>query len=79
LELGAAKILNRWQEVADKLDEDLFIRVTIQLATAGNKGNRTLSTIYHSLFLGDAKRLLQVLQDSFPELGFKRHDCIETS
>ncbi|KAG5235896.1 inactive tetrahydrocannabinolic acid synthase [Salix suchowensis] len=80
LDQGAIKILNRWQQVADKLDEDLFIRVYIQLASGGgNGGKRTVSTTYHSLFLGDAKRLLRVMQDSFPELGLTRQDCIETS
>jgi FAD/FMN-containing dehydrogenase len=79
LEQGAIKILNRWQQVADKLDEDLFIRVYLQLAGAGNGGKRTVSTTYISLFLGDARRLLQVMQDSFPELGLTRQDCIETS
>ncbi|KAL9345662.1 hypothetical protein Peur_060515 [Populus x canadensis] len=79
LEQGAIKILNRWQQVADKLNEDLFIRVTLQLAGAGNGGKKTVSTTYISLFLGDAKRLLRVMQDSFPELGLTRQDCIETS
>ncbi|KAJ6980461.1 berberine bridge enzyme-like 15 [Populus alba x Populus x berolinensis] len=35
LEQGATKLLYRWQQVADKLDEDLFIRVSIQ--TAGTR------------------------------------------
>ncbi|KAG5235897.1 berberine bridge enzyme [Salix suchowensis] len=80
LEQGATKILSRWQEVADKLDEDLLIRVTLQLTRAGgNRGKRTVSNTYTSLFLGDAKRLLQLMQDSFSELGLTRQDCIETS
>ncbi|KAI5572114.1 hypothetical protein BDE02_11G140900 [Populus trichocarpa] len=38
LEQGATKILYRWQEIADKLDEDLFIRVLIQTANATSQG-----------------------------------------
>ncbi|KAJ6887375.1 hypothetical protein NC651_027647 [Populus alba x Populus x berolinensis] len=79
LEQGATKLLFRWQQVADKLDEDLFIRVNIQTVNVSNKGGRTITTSYDALFLGDADRLLQVMRESFPELGLTRQDCIETS
>ncbi|XP_011013937.1 PREDICTED: tetrahydrocannabinolic acid synthase-like isoform X2 [Populus euphratica] len=79
LEQGATKILYRWQEIADKLDEDLFIRVVIQTANVTSQGKRTIATSYNSLFLGDASKLLQIMQRSFPELGLTRKDCIETN
>ncbi|XP_021298185.1 berberine bridge enzyme-like 13 [Herrania umbratica] len=79
LEQGATKILYKWQQVADKLDEDLFIRVIIQVANAGKNDGKTVTTSYNALFLGDAERLLQVMGQSFPELGLTRKDCIETS
>ncbi|KAL5771835.1 hypothetical protein ACOSQ2_011759 [Xanthoceras sorbifolium] len=81
LEQGATKILYRWQQVADKLDENLFIRVIIQPAASSGqkKGQRTITTSYNALFLGGADRLVQVMQESFPELGLIRKDCIETS
>ncbi|KAJ6913702.1 berberine bridge enzyme-like 13 [Populus alba x Populus x berolinensis] len=65
LEQGATKILYKWQQIADKLDEDLFIRVYVQTANTSNEGKRTITTSYNALFLGDADRLLQ--------------DCIETN
>jgi hypothetical protein len=49
------------------------------LANAGKKGKKTMSTSYDAMFLGDTKRLLQVMQESFPELGLQQQDCIETS
>ncbi|XVF74977.1 hypothetical protein PTKIN_Ptkin13bG0152200 [Pterospermum kingtungense] len=79
LEQDATKILYRWQQVVDKLDEDLFIRVIIQAANSGKTGEKTVTTSYNALFLGDAERLLQVMGQSFPELGLTRKDCIETS
>lgn len=79
LEQGATKLLYIWQQVVDKLDEDLFIRVIIQPANIGNTTRRTVSTSYNALFLGDADDLLQVMQESFPELGLTRKDCIETT
>ncbi|XVF23020.1 hypothetical protein REPUB_Repub13aG0001900 [Reevesia pubescens] len=79
LEQDATKILYRWQQIADKLDEDLFIRVIIQVANAGKTGEKTVTTSYNALFLGGAERLLRVMKQSFPELGLKRKDCLETS
>ncbi|KAH1097190.1 hypothetical protein J1N35_014111 [Gossypium stocksii] len=79
LEQGATKLLYKWQTVADKLDEDLFIRVIIQTANAGKNNAKTVTTSYNALFLGDAERLLRVMQQSFPELGLTRKDCAETS
>ncbi|XP_023001509.1 berberine bridge enzyme-like 13 [Cucurbita maxima] len=79
LELGATQILYKWQQIADKLDEDLFIRVIIQATIDKPTKKRTISTAYNALFLGDSKRLLQVMEKSFPELGLTPKDCIETS
>ena len=82
LEQGATKLLYRWQQVVDKLDEDLFIRAIIQpvsTTTAKNKTIRTISTSYQALFLGSSNRLLQVMRKSFPELGLTKKDCIEMS
>ncbi|KAI6706096.1 hypothetical protein NL676_009058 [Syzygium grande] len=80
LEQNATKLLHRWQQVVDKLDEDLFIRVIIQAPSAsGGKAGRTVSTSYNALFLGTSDRLLGVMKKSFPELGLKRSDCTEMS
>ncbi|XP_056161946.1 berberine bridge enzyme-like 15 [Syzygium oleosum] len=80
LEQNATKLLHRWQQVVDKLDEDLFIRVIIQAPSAsGGKAGRTVSTSYNALFLGTSDRLLGVVKKSFPELGLKRSDCTEMS
>lgn len=79
LEQDATKILVKWQQVADKLDEDLFIRVIIQAVNGAQKGQRTVQTLYNALFLGRADRLISLLDRSFPELGLTRKDCMEMS
>ncbi|GLU17513.1 hypothetical protein SLE2022_338760 [Rubroshorea leprosula] len=79
LQQGATKILYKWQQVAPQLDENLFIRVLIQAGSAGQKAQRTITTLYNALFLGDSRRLLQVMQQSFPELNLTKADCTETS
>lgn len=78
LEQGATKLLYRWQQVADKLHEDLFIRVIISPG-ANEKGKKTVSAAFNSLFLGGADRLLRIMGASFPELGLTRKDCTEMS
>lgn len=80
LEQSATKLLHRWQQLADELDEDLFIRVIIQVAGAGDGGqNKTVTASYNALFLGSSDRLLQVMEGSFPELGLTEGDCTEMS
>lgn len=79
LEQDATKILVKYQHIADKLDEDVFIRVIIQVANGARKGEKTVQTLYNALFLGRADRLLQLMEQSFPELGLTRKDCIEMS
>ena len=79
LEQGATKFLHRWQQLAPFVDEDLFIRVFIQVSNDSKTGNKTITTVYQAQFLGDSKILLNVMQKSFPELGLTRDDCTETS
>ncbi|KAK4270836.1 hypothetical protein QN277_019605 [Acacia crassicarpa] len=79
LEQDATNILYKWQQVAPNLDENLFIRVLIQVTNSSVAGKKTVSTSYNALFLGGADSLLQVMKRSFPELGLTKNDCLETS
>ncbi|XP_062094863.1 monolignol oxidoreductase AtBBE-like 13 [Humulus lupulus] len=84
LEQGATKLLYRWQQVVDKLDENLFVRTIIQTASGGGSGGgdksqRTIVTAYQGLFLGGADKLMGVMEKSFPELGLTKKDCTEMS
>ncbi|XP_010441892.1 PREDICTED: cannabidiolic acid synthase-like 2 isoform X2 [Camelina sativa] len=71
------KIITKWQRVADKLVEELFIRVLFNVAGTG--GNKTVTMSYNSLFLGGKGILMKVMKKSFPELGLTLKDCIEMS
>ncbi|XP_030474790.1 berberine bridge enzyme-like 13 [Syzygium oleosum] len=79
LEQGATKLLYKWQKVAPKLDDRLFIRVIIQASSANLTANRTVMTSYNALFLGDPDTLLGIMGKGFPELGLTRANCVETS
>ncbi|CAA7017428.1 unnamed protein product [Microthlaspi erraticum] len=71
------KILSKWQVVADKLVNELFIRVIFNVAA--NNGSKTVTTSYNSVFLGNKRALMQVMKKSFPELGLTAKDCLEMS
>ncbi|KAF8413431.1 hypothetical protein HHK36_001414 [Tetracentron sinense] len=77
LEQDATKLVHRWQYVADKLHEDLYINVVIGVENGKQKGERTIQVTFGSLFLGDVKELLPLMEKDFSELGLERQDCIE--
>ncbi|CAI9089561.1 OLC1v1024152C1 [Oldenlandia corymbosa var. corymbosa] len=86
-EENATDVLVKWQNVADKIDNDLFIRVLVQPITPKTT-NTTLTKVqnqkiirltFNALFLGDSNRLMSVMNSDFPELGLKKTDCIEMS
>uniref|UniRef100_A0A2N9IUF8 FAD-binding PCMH-type domain-containing protein n=1 Tax=Fagus sylvatica TaxID=28930 RepID=A0A2N9IUF8_FAGSY len=79
LEQNATKILHRWQYVADKFNEDLFIRVGLTAADSSQKGKKTIQATFQSLYLGGIDQLLPLMQNSFPELGLVRKDCTSMS
>ncbi|KAF7842403.1 berberine bridge enzyme-like 13 [Senna tora] len=80
LEQGATKLLHRWQHVAPNIDENLFLRVLIQIANSTvNSRQKTVTTSYNAVFLGDSQTLLNLMKRSFPELGLTERECLETS
>ncbi|KAL5751168.1 hypothetical protein ACOSP7_025771 [Xanthoceras sorbifolium] len=79
LEQGDTKLLYRWQQVADKLNENLMIRVLMHVRNTSTTSERIVTTSYDGFFLGGADRLVQLMQEGFPELGLTKKDCIETS
>ncbi|KAF5944112.1 hypothetical protein HYC85_018189 [Camellia sinensis] len=79
LEQNATDIVYRWLNVADKLDNDLFIRLLLQPVSSSVKGVKTIRASFISMFLGDAQRLMKVMNNGFPELGLKIGDCMEMS
>ncbi|KAM3702632.1 hypothetical protein ACJW31_04G039400 [Castanea mollissima] len=78
LEQNATDIVFKWQHVAHKLDENLFIRLILDIVN-GTNGEKTGRTTCIALFLGDSEQLLSIMNKSFPELGLKKSDCNETS
>ncbi|KAJ6894856.1 hypothetical protein NC652_028567 [Populus alba x Populus x berolinensis] len=79
LEQNATKLVHRWQYVANQLPEDIIIDVLVGRVNSSEEGDPTIQATFTSLFLGGVDRLLPLMQESFPELGLVKDDCIELS
>ncbi|KAI0495642.1 hypothetical protein KFK09_021945 [Dendrobium nobile] len=83
LEEGATKLVDKWQRIAHKVDKRLFIRTVFTVVGNDsehddqNKTKRTVQVSFNSLFVGEMKELLLIMEDWFPELQLKTEDCIE--
>ncbi|KAK1430728.1 hypothetical protein QVD17_13679 [Tagetes erecta] len=74
---NAIDLVYLWQTVAPAIDRDLFIRVILEPETVNDK--LTIRATFIAHFLGDSGRLLQIMNNNFPELGLKKEDCLEVS
>ncbi|PIN02148.1 Tetrahydroberberine oxidase [Handroanthus impetiginosus] len=66
-------LVYRYQEVADKLPKELFIRLTLNGVNGTNRGT------FRALFLGNSQELISVMNKHFSELALNQTDCIEMS
>ncbi|XP_047957803.1 berberine bridge enzyme-like 21 [Salvia hispanica] len=65
----------QYQQIVDKIDDRLFIRVLLQPVTR-NK-NKSVRATFIGLFLGGADELLPITNSQFPKLGLEKSDCKE--
>lgn len=80
LDREGIKIVEKWQHIANKLHEDLFIRVVLQhIVGNSNKTEKAAEALFNSLFLGRVRSLLPLMNSVFPELGLEEEDCMEMS
>ncbi|KAK6145253.1 hypothetical protein DH2020_022073 [Rehmannia glutinosa] len=79
LEQNAIELIYRWQYVAPSLPTDLLIGISINKVNSSKTGEKTISASFSSLFLGRVDRLLELLKQSFPELGVEKEDCTEVT
>ncbi|XP_047149772.1 cannabidiolic acid synthase-like 1 [Vigna umbellata] len=79
LEENATEIIQKWQLVANKLDERIFLRMDLARANSSQHGKLALQANFVSMFQGGVEELIPLMQKNFPELGLERKDCTETS
>ncbi|XP_042002507.1 berberine bridge enzyme-like 22 [Salvia splendens] len=80
LDDAGIEVVDKWQKIAHKLPNDLFIRVLLQNIAGKNTPKPKFARAnFNSLFLGNAKDLLALVETVFPELGLQEADCKEMS
>ncbi|KAI7742947.1 hypothetical protein M8C21_010418 [Ambrosia artemisiifolia] len=77
-EQNLSSIAERWVQVADKLDRNLFLRMTFSVINDTN-GGKTVRAVFPTLYLGNSRNLVALLNKDFPELGLQESDCTEMS
>nr|GEU65075.1 berberine bridge enzyme-like 8 [Tanacetum cinerariifolium] len=75
-EQNVTDVAHKWLQVADKLDNNLFIRMVFNVVNNTN-GDKTIRASFPSLFLGNTTTLINIMDETFPELGLQVSDCQE--
>ncbi|KAG5568206.1 hypothetical protein H5410_064775 [Solanum commersonii] len=81
LEQNATQLIYKWQHIADKVDDNLLLRLFLKsnVQSPFKPGQRSIQAIFSTMFVGGVDELLHEMQKSFPELGLMKEDCIEMS
>ncbi|KAI8568538.1 hypothetical protein RHMOL_Rhmol02G0208500 [Rhododendron molle] len=79
LDQNATNLIYKWQHIAPKFPEDLFIRILIRRVNSSENGKWTIQASFNSLYLGGISNLIPLMQEHFPELGLTEEDCTEMS
>ncbi|XP_021995459.1 berberine bridge enzyme-like 21 [Helianthus annuus] len=74
---NATDLVYKWQTIVSAMNNNLFIRITLQPTTV-NRQN-TLGATFSAHFLGDSTTLVAEMNKILPELGLKKEDCTEVS
>ncbi|XP_019099203.1 PREDICTED: berberine bridge enzyme-like 6 [Camelina sativa] len=79
LEQGGTDVLYKWQLVANKFPDSLFITAWPRTVSGTKPGERTIAVVFYAQFLGPTDKLTEIMNKSFPELGLRREECHEMS
>lgn len=73
LDQGGGNLLHKWQSVAPKLPAELFLHTVLGVTNSASHGGggKTGVVSFTGLYLGEAEKLLPLMQNSFPELGLQ--------
>ncbi|ONK65753.1 uncharacterized protein A4U43_C06F590 [Asparagus officinalis] len=78
LRQNATNLVTRWQDIAPKLDENIFLRANVQLVIDRESiWNVNIQVQFVSLFLGNKSQFVSAIDTSFPELGLQAEDFTE--
>ncbi|KAK9098067.1 hypothetical protein Syun_025112 [Stephania yunnanensis] len=81
-EQGATELVHKWQTVASRqVPQELYIELIVGVSnnTSRLAGRRAIELKFKVMFLGPSKKLMQLMEAKFPELGIKANECNEMS
>ncbi|KAK9098055.1 hypothetical protein Syun_025100 [Stephania yunnanensis] len=81
-EQGATELVHKWKTVASRqVPQELYIELIVGVSnnTSRLAGRRAIELKFKVMFLGLSKKLMQLMEDMFPELGIKANECNEMS
>ncbi|KAF3450214.1 hypothetical protein FNV43_RR06294 [Rhamnella rubrinervis] len=73
---GYGTLLRKYGLAADNIIDAHIVDVQ---GSEGGNSKITIQALFNSLFLGGVDRLIPLMENSFPELGLTREDCLEMS
>ncbi|CAI9094347.1 OLC1v1030072C1 [Oldenlandia corymbosa var. corymbosa] len=77
LEQNATDLVYKWQTVAPNLPPELLLELQLTVVPSNQTADgKTIQATFVSLFLGGANDLVSIMNQTFPELGLVRDDCI---
>ncbi|XP_057755231.1 berberine bridge enzyme-like 8 [Arachis stenosperma] len=79
LEQNATELVYNWQYFAPNTDPNLFIRLILEVENGAETLTKTIRATFVAMFLGDSKSLVSLMNETFPQMGLRQQDCIETS
>uniref|UniRef100_M1BWK3 FAD-binding PCMH-type domain-containing protein n=1 Tax=Solanum tuberosum TaxID=4113 RepID=M1BWK3_SOLTU len=80
LKQNVTQLVYKWQHIADKVDDNLLLRLFLRSSKSPFKGGqRIVHALFKTMFVGGVNELLHEMQNRFPELGLVKEDCIEMS
>ncbi|XP_020268996.1 berberine bridge enzyme-like 22 [Asparagus officinalis] len=75
---NATNLVTRWQDIAPKLDENIFLRAVVQpIIDSESIWNVNIQVQFISLFLGNKSQFVSAIDTNFPELGLQAEDFTE--
>ncbi|CAN0927353.1 Tetrahydroberberine oxidase [Linum grandiflorum] len=75
IERTGTRCLLKWQKIADKLPDELFIRVVVYKVNTSN--STSLIAMFNIFYVGPRDEVMPLLEDHFPELGVTMGDLSE--
>ncbi|XP_004505013.1 berberine bridge enzyme-like 3 [Cicer arietinum] len=75
LEEGAIDLVYKWQLIASKMPDELFIIAKPRVVKNAKDGKNVVQVHFVGLFVGTNEKLLPLINKNFPELGLKSSDC----